>query len=68
MATRSPIEAYARLKPAERPHQQILYTVDPAEETLSIHLPKDGRKSTIANNTKETYAFNFAQVFPAEAT
>ena len=30
-------------------------------------MPKDQRQGTIANNTKETYAFGFAGVFPEDA-
>lgn len=68
MSTCSPIEAFARLKPSAKPQQKVLYTTDPLEEILSIHCPKDQRKSAIANNTKETHGFKFAQVFPEKAS
>ena len=66
-ATRAPIEAFARLKPAARPNQQILYNVDPEQAVLSVFMPKDQRHGMI-NNTKENQSFRFAEVFPADAT
>lgn len=71
MVTRAPIEAYARLKPSARAVSQagrILYSIDEQETLLSIHMPKDLQKGVIANNSKETYAFRFAGVFPEDAS
>ena len=67
MVTRAPIEAYARLKPASRA-PLLLYSVEEDDTLLSIHLPRDLQKGTIANNSKETYAFRFAGVFPEQAS
>ena len=71
MVTPAPIEAFARLKPAAKSVSQvgkILYTVDEQDTLLSIHMPKDLQKGMIANNSKETFGFRFAGVFPEEAS
>ena len=70
MATvkRAPIEAFARLKPAERPQQQIEYSINEQERLLQIHQPKNHRQGIIANNTKEMYAFRFSDIFPEDST
>ena len=67
MTKQAPIEAFARLKPASRANQRILYDVDEDSTLLSVFMPKDQRHGMI-NNTKENQVFRFAQVFPEEAS
>ena len=68
MATRAPIEAFARLKPPARQAHSVLYSIEKGDQQLNIHLPKDYRRGTIANNAKETYPFHFSGVFREDAT
>ena len=52
MVKQAPIEAFARLKPATRSNQRILYDINEEATLFSVFMPKDQRHGMI-NNKKE---------------